>query len=221
MAAISAHLTRVELPFEEVIFGYEDPIKTVFFMESGVASAILTMENGATVEVATVGHEGAVGLSAWMGKPTAAFTVVCQTAGTAQAMPLDALKREAAARPAFADLLHRSVQALAIQSMYSAGCNALHSLEQRLARWLLMSHDRLQADDMPLTQQFLAYMLGVYRPSVTVVARSLQAADLIRYQHGRVTIVDRKGLEAAACECYAANKEATDALVPPLTLRLG
>ena len=139
MSAVLPHLTRVELRTDEVMVGLGDLTKTVFFMESGVASAILTMENGATVEVSTIGHEGAVGLSAWMGKPTAPFAVICQIEGTAQAMPLDALKREAAARPALTDLLHRSVQALAIQGMYSAGCNALHSVEQRLARWLLMN----------------------------------------------------------------------------------
>jgi CRP-like cAMP-binding protein len=215
-SAIKRHLSPVEFQFDQVVYGYGDRIATVYFPDTFVSSATLTMEDGRTVEVGTFGNESAVGLSAWMGMATSPTTVISQIAGKGQAMPLDALTREAAALPQFNALLHRAVQVNATQAMHSAACNGLHSIEERLARWLLMTHDRVQADNMPLTQQFLAYMLGVYRPSVTIVARTLQNAGLIRYERGSVTIVDREGLESAACECYRTNKAVTDSLIPPV-----
>ena len=215
LRALAPHLKRVQLDFDDIIVGHGDPIETVYFPESSIVSATLTMEDGRTAEVGTMGNESAAGLSAWTGVDVSPTTLMCQIAGTAQAMPLEAVKREAARLPQFETLLHRTVQALWIQTMHSTVCNALHSVEERLARWLLMTHDRVQSDNMPLTQQFLAYMLGVYRPSVTIVARTLQNAGLITYERGSVTIVDRDGLEAASCECYRANRDAADALVPP------
>lgn len=209
---ISPHLRQVELSHDQILFGRGDRIHTVFFLENALASATLTGEDGNTVEVGTVGHEGAVGLSAWTGLSDSPTAVICQVPGTAQAMELTALAREAAVRPAFAALLHRSIQVLAIQSMHSAACNASHSLEQRLARWLLTVQDRVRSDELPLTQEFLSYMLGVYRPSVTVVARTLQGAGLITYERGRITIRDRDALETTSCECYWAVRRATDAL---------
>jgi CRP-like cAMP-binding protein len=212
---LSAHLKPVRLEFDQVLFGLGDPIATIYFPETAIASATMTMADGATAEVASIGNEAAVGLSAWHGMPYSPVSVICQASGAAQAMSLDTLKREAAALPGFADLLHRAREAVALQSMHTAACNALHPLEQRLARWLLITHDRLQVDTLPMTQQFLAFMLGVYRPSVTTVAQGLQRAGLIEYERGRVSILDRAGLERAACECYRANTMATNALLPP------
>ena len=150
-----------------------------------------------------------------MGLPLSPTTVIGQIPGTARAVSLEVLKRETAALPHLRRLLTASHQASAVQAMYSAARNALHSVEERLARWILMTHDPVQTDHMPLTQQFLGYMLGVYRPSVTVVARTLQRSGLIACERGSVTILDRAGLEDAACECYSSIKKATDELVPP------
>jgi CRP-like cAMP-binding protein len=195
-----------------VFYRNGDAIDTVYFPETAVASCTLTMEDGRTAEVGTIGTESAVGLTAWQGPRTSPVAVICQIAGTGHALPLEALARAAAESPGVRDALVRAVHALSIQTMHSVVCNALHSLEERLARWLLMTHDRVRADELRITQQFLAYMLGVYRPSVTVVARTFQAAGFIRYERGSVTIVDREGLEAAACECYHAYRSAVDAL---------
>jgi CRP-like cAMP-binding protein len=214
--AITPHLKPTELSTDQVLYGFGDPIAVVYFPETAVSSYTMTMEDGRTAEVGTVGNEGAVGLSAWMGTSDSPTTVICQIAGSSQAIALEALKQCAAQHPRLRELLLRAMQAFAIQTMHSAACNGLHSVDQRLARWLLMTHDRVQHDAMPLTQQFLAYMLGVYRPAVTVVARTFQAAGLIQYERGSITIVDRPGLEATACECYQLGKSATDALVPPV-----
>ena len=215
MQRLSPHLKRVQLEFDQVLLEFRGQISTVYFPETSIASATMTMADGATAEVASIGNDAAVGLSAWHGMPYSPVSVICQVAGAAQAMSLDTLKREAAVLPGFADLLHRAHEAVSLQGMHTAACNALHPLEQRLARWLLITHDRLQVDTLPLTQQFLAFMLGVYRPSVTTVAQGLQRAGLIDYERGRVSILDRTGLERAVCECYRANAEATDALLPP------
>lgn len=201
LRVVAPHLVPLEVKLDQVLLGHGDIVTAVYFPEGMVASAILTMEDGRTAEVGTMGCEGAVGLTGWMGLPRSPTTVIGQIPGTAQMMPLDALKRAAGELPAFASLLTGAHQALAVQAMHSVACNALHSVEERLARWLLMTRDRVQSDDMPLTQQFLAYMLGVYRPSVSVVARTLQQAGLIRYERGSITILDRPGLEDAACEC--------------------
>ena len=213
---VDAHLKPTEVTFDQVLYGFGDVIGTVYFPETAVASYVMTMEDGRTVEVGTVGNEGAVGLSAWMGTPDSPTTVLGQVAGSAQSMSLEALRACANESPALRDLLLRAMQAFSIQTMHSAACNGLHSVEQRLARWILMTHDRVRHDALPLTQQFLAYMLGVYRPAVTIVARTFQAAGLIQYERGSVTIVDRPGLESTACECYHAGKAATDALIPPV-----
>ena len=213
--AITTHLKATHMAFDQVLYGFGEAIDTIYFPETAVASYTMTMEDGRTVEVGTVGNEGAVGLSAWLGTRDSPTTVICQVAGRGQTISVEALRKCAGESSELRDLLLRAMQAFAIQTMHSAACNGLHSVDQRLARWLLMTHDRVRLDAMPLTQQFLAYMLGVYRPAVTVVARTFQAAGLIRYERGSVTIVDRAGLEATACECYHLGKAATDALIPP------
>jgi CRP-like cAMP-binding protein len=185
-----------------------EPIDQVYFPGGGFASVVTVLKNGSMVEVATIGREGMLGLPAALdGDPSAtmvqAETDVCYT------MSAKAFRQEMDRRGAFYELLTRYGQALVGFIMQSTACNAVHSVEQRLSRWLLLAHDRIGKDEFPLTQEFVAMMLGTSRPTVTVVASTLQRADLITYHRGHVTVVDRKKLEAASCECY---QTATDLL---------
>ena len=162
------------------------------------------------IEVATIGREGMVGVSAVLdGGRVPSCSMVQAEMATCYRMTVDALRRETDRHGALYDLLAHYSQALMGFVMQSTACNAVHSVEQRLARWLLLAQDRVGKDEFPLTQEFVAMMLGAARPTVTVVAGTLQKAGLITYRHGRVTIVDRQALEQASCECYRA---ATDLL---------
>jgi CRP-like cAMP-binding protein len=161
------------------------------------------MRDCAAVEIATVGNEGMVGLEIFLGgehTPAAAF---CQVQGRAARIAADVFRQLARDSSPFTALLLRYTQAVLTQVAQSAACNRVHSIEERCARWLLMTHDRVPGDRFELTQEFLAEMLGTRRPSVSVAASILQRAGFIRYSRGRVEIVDRAGLESAACECYA------------------
>jgi CRP-like cAMP-binding protein len=166
---------------------------------------VTVLEDGSMVEVATVGREGAVGMSAVLDhNPEASATLVQGETDACYRMAADAFRREMNRRGAFYELLTRYSQALLGFIMQSTACNAVHSVEQRLARWLLMAQDRMGTDQFPLTQEFAAMMLGATRPTVSVVAGTLQRAGLITYHRGRVTILDRENLESASCECYRA-----------------
>jgi len=157
------------------------------------------------VEIATVGREGMVGVSAVLdGAPVTSAAMVQGATDTCYRMHVDVFRREIDRRGAFHELMAHYAQALFAFVAQSTACNAIHSVEQRLARWLLMAQDRMGSDEFPLTQEFVAMMLGASRPTVTVVAGTLQKAGLIKYRHGHVTIVDREDLEAASCECYRA-----------------
>jgi CRP-like cAMP-binding protein len=166
--------------------------------------------DGRMVEVATIGREGAVGVSAILdGVPSTSAAMVQAPMDVCYRMTADAFRREMDRRGAFHSILTHYAQALVGFVMQSTACNAVHSVEQRLARWLLMARDRMESDEFPLTQEFAAMMLGASRPTVTVVAGTLQKAGLIEYHRGQVTILDGKALEDASCECYRA---ATDLL---------
>jgi CRP-like cAMP-binding protein len=168
------------------------------------------LEDGSMVEVATIGREGAVGvIGASDGTRVPSMTMVQGEAETCYRMTAEGFRREMERRGAFYELITRYQQALVGFIMQSTAWNAVHALEQRLARWLLMARDRMGSDEFPLTQDFVAMMLAVARPSVTVVAGTLQKAGLITYRHGRVKILDGEQLEAASCECY---RVATDLL---------
>jgi len=163
------------------------------------------LEDGGMVEVATIGREGMIGESAVLdGGPLNSITMVQGETDTCYRMTADGFRREMDRRGPFYELLTYYTQALTGFIIQSTACNAIHSVEQRLARWLLMARDRMGSDDYPLTQEFVAMMLGASRPTVTIVAGTLQKAGLITYHRGRVTIVGRKKLEAASCECYRA-----------------
>ena len=174
----------------------------VFFPTSGLISMVATMTNGESIEIGMIGREGMFSVSAILGDDTPSQRAMVQLSGSALRMPARLLREELEAQISVRLLLLRYVQVTLSTSAQTVACNRLHLLEQRCARWLLSAHDRAEADTFPMTQEFLAMMLGVRRPGVTVAAQSLQASGLIDYNHGRMTIIDRKGLEAVTCECY-------------------
>ena len=203
-ARLSTSLDTVSLKLKDPIHKPDEAIEHVYFPGGGFASVLTVLRDGSMVEVATIGREGMVGLSALMNghSPSPSLSMVQGETDTCYRMTVDAFRSEMERRGAFHELLTRYAQALVGVIMQSTACNAVHTVEQRLARWLLMAHDRMGTDAFPLTQEFVAMMLGVARPTVTVVAGTLQKARLITYQRGTVTVVDRKKLEAGSCECY-------------------
>jgi CRP-like cAMP-binding protein len=195
-------MEKVSLPIRQVLYEADSPILHVYFPVSGVVSLVISLKDGASVEVATIGNEGVVGVPVFLGaerSPTKAF---CQVAGQALKMRADSFRRALEEHPELADVVRRYTQGMVNQISQTTACNHVHSVQARMCRWLLMTHDRVGADEFHLTQEFLAQMLGVRRPSVTVAAGLLQKAGLIRYQRGRIHIADRAGLEITACECY-------------------
>ena len=186
----------------------------VYFPWSGVCSLTVTMSNGATCECGTIGNEGMVGMSAYLGSQIPdALTVVQVPGAGAHTMRVGSFVAEMDREGALYQLVRRYSQALIGLIMQSVACNALHEVDQRCARWLLMTQDRA-GDEILLTQEYLATMLGVRRPSVTQVARRLQRAKLIEYRRGRITICNRSGLEKLSCECYQVVRALFDRLVP-------
>jgi CRP-like cAMP-binding protein len=209
-ARILPSLTVVPLKLKTIVHKPGEPIRDVYFPGGGFCSMVTVLEDGSMVEVATIGREGMVGVSAVLdGAPVTSAAMVQGETDTCYRMKVDAFRREIDRHGAFHELMTHYAQALYGFVAQSTACNAVHSVEQRLARWLLMARDRMGSDEFPLTQEFVAMMLGTSRPTVTVVAGALQKAGLITYQRGHVTIVDRKKLESASCECY---RTATDLL---------
>ena len=203
-------LTVVPLKLKHFLHKAGEPFTDVYFPGGGFCSIVTVLKDGNMVEVATVGREGMLGASAHLNGDTSpsAVMVQCET-DTCYRMSVQVFRAEMDRRDAFCRLLNRYSQALNGFIMQSTACNAVHSVEQRLARWLLLAHDRVERNDFPLTQEFVAMMLGATRPTVSVVAGTLQKAGLIEYHRGHVTIVDRERLESASCECY---QTATDLL---------
>jgi len=182
-----------------------EPIRYVYFPNGGLFSLTTLLPDGSTVEGATVGKEGMFCLEALLhDEAIAVSTAMLQVpGGDVVRLPMAALRREVAARSALARMMGLYAQVAIAQMMQSAACNALHQVHERCARWLLVTHDRIGAPEFRLSHELLAVMLGTRRPTVTLVARALQQTGLISYTHGRVTILDRAGLENAACPCYA------------------
>jgi CRP-like cAMP-binding protein len=198
-------LTVVPLKLKHILHKPGEPIQDVYFPGGGFCSMLTVLEDGDMVEIATIGREGMVGVSAVMdGTLVTSAAMVQGETDTCYRMKVDAFRREIDRRGAFHELMAHYAQALFGFVAQCTACNAVHSVEQRLARWLLMAQDRRGSDAFPLTQEFVAMMLGATRPTATVVAGTLQRAGLITYHHGHVTIVDREKLEAASCECYRA-----------------
>jgi CRP-like cAMP-binding protein len=200
---IEPSLEVVPLKLKDLLHKPGSPVEHVYFPGGGFCSIVTVLEDGSMVEVATVGREGMVGLAAMTdSRPGSSAVMVQGETETCYRMAASAFRREMDRQGAFYGLLNRYTQAHMGFIMQSTACNAMHSVEQRLARWLLLAHDRMAKDQFPLTQEFVAMMLGAARPTVTVVAGTLQRAGLITYNRGKVTIVNRKKLESASCECY-------------------
>lgn len=198
-------LDIVPLTLKQLLHKPGEPIDYVYFPGGGFCSIVTVLRNGSMVEVATIGREGAVGVPAALdGNFVSSATIVQGATDICYRMSTLAYRREMDQRGHFYELMTRFLEAFVGTIMQSTACNAVHTVERRLARWLLMAHDRMGADEFPLTQEFAAMMLGATRPTVTVVAGILQKAGLITYHRGRVAIVDRPRLESASCECYAA-----------------
>lgn len=203
-ALLSDYLTLVHLDLGESLHRAGDVISNVYFVESGFISALTMLSDGQPLEIGLIGAEGAVGVSVILGAKRAYSETMCQTGGGAYRMPVAAFINVVQKAPHLRDLLLRYTHVFHVQVAQTAACNAHHELGQRLARWLLAAHDRSGVAELSLTQDLIAVMLGVRRSTVSIAASTLQRAGVIRYQHGRVTILDRVGLENAACECYEA-----------------
>jgi CRP-like cAMP-binding protein len=196
-------LEAVPLKLKRILYKPGEIVDYVYFPGGGFVSVVTVLANGAMVEVATIGNEGVVGLSAVaVGYREPTLTMVQMETDVCHRMPVAAFRRELDRHGALQDVVSRFSQALMGVIMQSTACNATHTIEQRCARWLLTAHDRVGGDSFPLTQEFLAMMLGAARPTVSIVAGTQQRAGLITYRRGLITILDRKQLEAASCECY-------------------
>ena len=206
-------LTYVVFALGDVLYVPGERMDYIYFPTSAVVSLIYTMENGDTAEVGLVGNEGVVGVALFMGSATTTNYAVVQVAGGALRMEAQALLEEFRRGGPFQLMLLRYTQALLTQISQTAVCNRLHPVDKRLCRWLSMTRNRLPSNEVHMTQEFIAHMLGVRREGVTAAAHRLQKVGLIRYRRGHITIVDREGLEAAACECYRVVKNEYDRLL--------
>ncbi len=204
----------VDLEIKTVLFEPGKPVSSVYFPLDGVISLVTPLEDGSIVEVATIGNEGVVGVPLIDGG-SLAVRAICQVRGAGLDVPAAAFLSEIGRNPSLREVVDRYVPALFGQIAQAAACNRLHTNEERLSRWLLMSHDRVGANEFSITHEFLGQMLGSRRATVTLSAGILQAAGLIKYHRGRLTIVDREGLEEVACECYAAIKLELDGALAP------
>jgi CRP-like cAMP-binding protein len=207
------HLKSVPLPLNTPLQSSNVPIEFVHFVTHGFVSFVAQMEDGATVEIGAIGNEGMVGVSFVLGVATSPHQAFVQAAGAAWRMEASRLADEVDRSRVLRAVLLRYAQSLHVYAAQTAACNARHTVHERFARWLLIAHDRIGADEMPLTQEFLAMMLGVRRPGVTLVASTLQKAGMIRYRHGHISVLDRAALETAACECYRIVKDEADRLL--------
>jgi CRP-like cAMP-binding protein len=205
---LTTHLEPASLSSKQILYEPGDALAHVYFLRSGMVSMITPMRNGMSIEVATIGSEGMVGLPAFLGADAVRARYLVQIPGEALRLRTDILRQEAARQGAFHRLLNLYTNAFLIQEAQTVACNGLHTVKQRCGRWLLLTHDRVRANEFPLTQEFFAQMLGVRRASVAEVARMLQRTGLIRYRRGQVTVLNRDGLEKAACECYSVIKTA-------------
>ncbi len=212
---LRANLEPVTLRYRTSLYKAKEAIKFVYFLENGVASVVNTMKNGSATEVGTIGNEGFVGLPILMGDDRAPMGVYMQVAGSGVRIKTKDFNAALLESASFSTAMLRCGHAFVNQMAQSAACVTFHGLEQRCCRWILMTHDRMQCDDFVLTQEFLAMMLGVRRAGVTVAAGALKRAGLIRYARGKVTILDRTGLERRTCECYAVTAKEYDRLLGP------
>jgi CRP-like cAMP-binding protein len=209
------HLERVEMPLGEVIYESGGELRYVYFPVASIVSLLYVMENGASAEIAVVGKDGIIGVALFMGGGSMPNRAVVQSAGHAYRLRGHLLMNEFNRYEGMLHLLLRYTQALITQMAQTAVCNRHHSVDQQLCRWLLLSLDRLPSNELTMTQELIANMLGVRREGVTEAAGKLQHAGLIHYSRGRITVLDRPGLEERVCECYQVVKTESDRLLTP------
>ena len=214
---LDLHLESVSMALGEVVYESGSQLEYVYFPTTSIVSLLYVMADGASAEIAVVGNEGLVGVALFMGGETTPSRAIVQSAGSAYRLPGHLMKEEFVRGGAMQHLLLRYTQALLTQMAQTAVCNRHHSVDQQLCRWLLLSLDRLPSNELTMTQELIANMLGVRREGVTEAAGKLQSAGLIQYSRGRITVVDRPGLEARACECYDVVKRESDRLLPNMT----
>lgn len=208
------HLEPVSLPLGGVLFEPGQTLHHIHFPTNGIVSLLYVLENGASAEIALVGNEGAIGLSVFLGSQTSPSRAIVQSVGFAYRLTARNLRRELDHHGQMLPVLLRYTQSLIAQMAQTAVCNRHHSVSQQLCRWLLMSLDRIASNQLDMTQELIANMLGVRREGVTQAAGRLQKAGAIRYQHGRITVLDRAKIEHLCCECYAAVNRQADQLFP-------
>jgi len=208
------NLEFVNMSLGEVLYEPGAALSHVYFPTTAIVSLLYVMEDGASAEIAVAGNDGIIGISLFMGGESTPSRAVVQSAGYAFRMPAETLKEEFNRAGPVLHLLLRYTQALLTQMAQTAVCNRHHSLHQQLCRWLLLSLDRLQGDELVMTQELIANMLGVRREGVTECALKLQQAGIIRYVRGHITVLDRAGLEKCTCECYRVVKKEYDRLLP-------
>ena len=218
-ARLSPHLELVSLPLGCVLYEPCVRIRHAYFPTTAIVPLLHHTENGASTEIAMIGKEGMVGITLFMGGETTTSRAIVQSAGHAYRLNGQLLKDEFARSGQMQSLLLRYTQALLMQIAQMAVCNRHHSVGQQLSRWLLMSLDRLPSNTLTITHELMANMLGVRREGITEAAGKLQHAGLIHYSRGKVTVVNRSGLEACACECYRAIKKESDLLLPKVIMQ--
>ncbi len=204
---LSPHLELVRLPPGKILYNAGDAVRHAYFPKGGMLSLLSLTEDGRTIEVGMIGNEGMTGIPIILRSSAAPYQVMVQLAGNALRIRGDALREEFNRGGKLQDVLLRYTHSLLIQVAQSAACNRFHTVEERLCRWLLVSRDHVQTDTIQLTHEFLSHMLGVPRTSITMIAVGLHKEGLIRYSRGRLTILNRRGLEAASCECYRRVRE--------------
>ncbi|ALP61048.1 MULTISPECIES: Crp/Fnr family transcriptional regulator [Pseudomonas] len=213
------HLERVTLPLGKVLYESGDALRHVYFPTDAIVSLLYVMEDGASAEISVVGNEGLIGVAVFMGGESTPSRAIVQSAGHAYRLPGQKLKDEFNRHGEMLQLMLRYTQALITQMAQTAVCNRHHSIDQQLCRWLLLSLDRLPSNQLSMTQELIANMLGVRREGVTEAAGKLQKLGVIKYSRGHITVLDRPQLEALCCECYAVVKRETDRLLPYLPAR--
>jgi CRP-like cAMP-binding protein len=218
LSRITTHLEPIALNLGDVVCEAGGVLKHAYFPKGGVLSLLTVLENGSAIETANIGREGAFGLFAAMYSRVSFNRCLIQFEGDMVRCPIDLLRSEFAHSEHVRNLFVSYSETLLSQVQQTVACNALHSTEERMCRWLLMMHDRAEGEALPYTHEFLSHMLGANRKSVTLAAQSLQAAGLISYRRGKIQVVNRAGLEQASCECYAIVRERFEAfLTPPST----
>ena len=207
------HFQMADEPLGKVLIEMGEPMPYLYFPDGGMMSLMIRLEDGAAIEVGVVGKEGFAGLPALLGSTKAPHESMVQMPGKFGRIRTAIVVEEMRRSPALLDRVLRYAQAMYGQIAQTAVCNVHHTLPERLARWLLMAHDRAETDQLPLTQEFLSIMLAVRRPGVSIAANTLQQTGAIAYHRGRITVLDRERLEQAACECYGMAKEQFDHLL--------